>query len=100
MELYLSDLSGKKTKIEWDRTAYEYLVSISWQKKHNALITVANRKQTEFQTFELVSGSLEIKTKHEDSQFIAVVPGQPRWIDQELLTVIDDNSSDTREIQI
>ncbi|MEY4493321.1 MAG: hypothetical protein RL355_670 [Actinomycetota bacterium] len=100
VELYLSDLSGKKTKIEWDRTSYEYLVSISWQKKHNALITVANRKQTEFQTFELVSGSLEIKTKHEDSQFIDVVPGQPRWIDQELLTVIDDNSSDTREIQI
>jgi dipeptidyl-peptidase-4 len=100
IELYLTDLVGKKTKIEWDRTAYEYLVSISWQKKHNALVTVSNRAQTEFQTFELVSGSLEIKIKHEDSKFIDVIPGQPRWIDQDLLTVVDDSSSDTREIQI
>lgn len=100
VELYLTDLTGTKSKIEWDRTAYEYLVSISWQKKHNALVAVANRKQTEFQTFELVSDSLEIKTKHEDAKFLDVIPGQPRWIDQELLTVIDDSSSDTREIQI
>ncbi|MEY4311754.1 MAG: hypothetical protein RLZZ571_524 [Actinomycetota bacterium] len=100
VELYLTDLTGTKSKIEWDRTSYEYLVSISWQKKQNALVTLANRKQTEFQTFELVSGSLEIKTKHEDAKFIDVIPGQPRWIDQELLTVIDDSSSDTREIQI
>ncbi len=100
VELHLIDLTGYRTKIEWDNSTYEYLVSVNWQKDHNALITVANRSQTNFQVFELVEQNLEIKIKHEDAQFIDVIPGQPRWLDQEVLTVIDDIELDTRAIYI
>ena len=100
VELYLIDLAGTKSKVDWDRSAFEYLVSVSWQKDHNALITVANRTQTNFQTFELINNSLEIKAKHEDATFIDVIPGQPRFINDDLLTVVDDSQSDTRLIQL
>lgn len=100
IELFLIDLLGEKTQINWDQRAFEYLVSVGWQKNNSALITVANRAQTNFQTYELVNSNLEIKTKHEDDKFIDVIPGQPKWFDGELLSVIDDLSTDTRNIQI
>ncbi len=98
VELYKSDLVGKMLKVDWDRTTFEYLVAVNWQKDHNALITVANRAQTNFLTFELVENTLEIRAKVEDSKFIDVIPGQPRWLDEQVLTVIDNGETDTRQI--
>ena len=98
VELYKSDLVGKMHKVDWDRTTFEYLVAVNWQKDHNALITVANRAQTNFLTFELVENTLEIRAKVEDSKFIDVIPGQPRWLDEQVLTVIDNGETDTRQI--
>lgn len=98
VELFLFQLDGTSSKIEWDRSSFEYLVSVNWQKDHNALVTVANRPQTNFQTFELIENNLELKLKSEDAKFIDVIPGQPRWIDQEILTITDNISSDTREL--
>ena len=100
VELFLFELDGSSSKVEWDRSSFEYLVSVNWQKEHNALVTVANRPQTNFLTFELIENNLELKIKNEDPKFIDVIPGQPRWIDQELLTVVDNTSSDTRELVI
>ena len=100
VELYLLDLSGSKSKIEWDNSTFEYLVSVHWEKDHNALITVANRAQTNFQIFELIEQTLEIKNKHEDDKFIDVIPGQPRWHGEEVLTVVDDSENDSRAIYI
>jgi dipeptidyl-peptidase-4 len=59
---------------------------------------VANRAQTNFLTFELVENTLEIRAKVEDSKFIDVIPGQPRWLDEQVLTVIDNGETDTRQI--
>lgn len=98
VELFLIELTGKTSKVSWDNSTFEYLVSVNWEHDHNALVTVANRAQTNFQTFELVGQELEIKFKHEDSKFIDVIPGQPRWLDQEFLTVIDNEKLDSRAL--
>lgn len=100
VELFLFDLTGNKIQIQWDRTSYEYLVSVAWQKDAKALVTVANRAQTEFQTFQLAGNDLELVAKAEDSTFLDVIPGQPRWFGNELLTVLDNSGTDTREISL
>lgn len=100
VDLFLISLNGNKEKINWDRSSFEYLVSVNWQKDQTALITVANRAQTNFLTFELIDSGLEIRGKIEDSRFIDVIPGQPRWFDEKLLTVVDNLKSDSREIQL
>lgn len=100
VELYLISLTGEVNKIVWDNETFEYLVSINWEQKHNALITVSNRSQTNFQTFELIGKDLEIKIKCEDQKFLDVIPGQPRWLDDQVLSVLDDEASDTRLINL
>ena len=100
VELFLFSLIGESKKIVWDNQTYEYLVAVIWEPKHNALITVANRSQTNFQTFELIGNDLEIKAKCEDSKFIDVIPGQPRWIGDQVLSVLDDETTDTRLINL
>lgn len=100
VQLFEIDLTGNRNQINWDHSAFEYLVSVNWQKDHNALITVANRSQTSFQTYELIDGSLEIKAKCEDELFIDVIPGQPRFKNDQLITVLDDSNEDTRQLLI
>ncbi len=98
VEIYLFDLTGNKTKVVWDNSTFEYLVSVNWETDHNALITVANRAQTNFEIFELIENNLEIRHKLEDPKFIDVIPGQPKWLDSELVTVLDDSQLDSRSI--
>lgn len=100
VRLYLFEITGNRTEIEWDHLSYEYLVRIDWQKDHNALITVSNRAQTSFLTYELADSALSLKTKHEDSKFIDVIPGQPKFKNDEFISVIDNSETDTRQLFI
>lgn len=98
--LYHFALSGEQTPITWDNTAYEYLISVSWQSDKNPLITVANRAQTEFVTHTLRNNNLEVVHTVSDPQFVEVIPGQPVWLNDEMVSVLDNRATDTRELRI
>lgn len=91
---------GDRESIRWDNDAFEYLISVSWQKECQALITVSDRAQQNFVTYAATDSGL--KTVHEvsDHEFVEVIPGQPRWHKDQIVSVIDNRATDTRELQI
>ena len=93
-------LDGEQTPINWMHDAYEYLVSVSWQKDHDALITVANREQQDFITYSASHAGISSVQELSDPEFIEVIPGQPKWLGNEIVSVVDNRISDTRELQI
>lgn len=93
-------LAGKKIAINWDNDSFEYLISVSWQKDCAALLTVADRAQQNFVTYSLTDSGLKIVHEVTDHEFVEVIPGQPRWHNSEIISVIDNRQSDTRELQL
>ncbi len=98
--LHHFDLAGAANPITWDNDAYEYLISVSWQSEKNPLITVANRAQTEFVTHALNTNSLEVVHSVSDPQFVEVISGQPVWLNDEIVSILDNRVTDTRELRI
>lgn len=94
-------LDGDSVTLDWDKSAYEYLIRVNWKSGHDALITLSDRTQRKMDTFALHGTALECVVKLEDNEFLEVIPGQPAWLDNgSLLTVVDNRSTDTREVQI
>ena len=52
-------VTGQKQPIIWDNNAFEYLISVIWQKDCDALITVADRSQQNFVTYALTEAGLK-----------------------------------------
>lgn len=100
ISLFLCDLHGKCEHISWDKTTYEYLVAVRWQKGKDALITLSSRDQKIMDTYSLTAGSLTPVHKLHDPEFLEVIPGQPRWWGDELLTVEDNRDIDTRVLTV
>lgn len=93
-------ISGKRTSIYWDTDAFEYLISVSWQKNYDALVTVSDRAQQNFVTYSVTAKGLENVHEITDHEFVEVIPGQPRWHNEQIVSVIDNRDSDTRELQL
>jgi dipeptidyl-peptidase-4 len=100
LELHRISLNGETTQLVWDNEAYEYLVSLRWQADRPALITVASRDQKDFVTYSVVEDQLSPVHKMHNDEFLEVIPGQPRWIGESLLTVEDNFDTDTRQVFI
>ena len=98
LELHRITLDGSTTQLKWDVAAYEYLVNVRWQEDRPALVTVASRDQKHFVTYAVNNDQLSpIHTIHND-EFLEVIPGQPRWVGESLLTVEDNFETDTRQL--
>jgi dipeptidyl-peptidase-4 len=93
-------ITGERVAIRWDNDSFEYLISVSWQKDCNALITVADRAQQQFVTYEVTAAGLVNVHEVTDHEFVEVIPGQPRWHENQIVSVIDNRHTDTRELQI
>ena len=98
--LHRFDLDGNQSQVVWDNQTYEYLISVSWQAEQLPLITVANRAQTEFVTHALTNLDLEVVHTVSDPEFVEVISGQPRWLNDEIVSVLDNRATDTRELRI
>ena len=93
-------ITGQRETLRWDNDSFEYLISVSWQKDCNALITVADRAQQHFVTYSATASGLENVHEVTDHEFVEVIPGQPRWLKDQIVCIIDNRQSDTRELQI
>ena len=93
-------MSGDREALHWDNDSFEYLISVSWQKECQALITVSDRAQQNFVTYAATESGLKNVHEVTDHEFVEVIPGQPRWHNDQIVAVIDNRASDTRELQI
>jgi dipeptidyl-peptidase-4 len=83
VSLLLVSLDGRRTPVEWDRVAFEYLVTVVWAADHEPLIVVLNRDQNQLQvrTVDSDTGATALLREDTDPQWVDIVPGVPVWTD-------------------
>jgi dipeptidyl-peptidase-4 len=81
VSLLLVGLDGGRTPVQWDREAFEYLVTVVWEAEHEPLIVVLNRDQNRMQirTVDPDTGATELLREDTDPQWVDVVSGGPAW---------------------
>lgn len=95
--------TGTEREVVWDRTAFEYLVSVSWSSDGAPLVTLANRQQTRFETFSLdpATASLASVLVAQGEPWAEVSIGAPAWLPGgRLLHIVEDLAADTRRLAI
>ena len=95
--------TGEECPITWDTTAFEYLVSVRWKAAGPALITLANRQQTRFETFALDAdtGALTSVLVSSGEPWLDVTLGAPAWLpDGRLVHVVADAEADAHRLAI
>ena len=77
VSLLLVDLDGRRTPVEWDRDAFEYLVTVVWAADHEPLLVVLNRDQNRMQirTVDPATGATTLLREDTDDQWVDIVPG-------------------------
>ena len=97
--LQILSLDGNKTDVAWDIKAFEYLVTASWQKDHDPLITVMTRNQKTQQILTINSdGSTRLEHERKDPNWVEWITGLPQWHGNTLIIYKDDHDIDTRTI--
>lgn len=95
--------SGETRDIGWDRTAFEYLVAVTWTADGPPLVTLANREQTRFETFTLdtATAALTSVLVAQGEPWTEVSIGAPTWLpDGRLVHIVEDAASDTRRLAL
>lgn len=100
VSLHAFDLSGKSVEIEWDRAAYEYLVSAGWD-AHGPLLSVQSRDQRVLQVLEAdpETGRTQLRHEQRDPAWIELIGGTPaRTASGKLVHAADDG--ETRRLTV
>ena len=81
VELYLFALDGSRTKIEWDREAYEYVAHVRWTEAGPALLAVLSRDQKAGLVLAVAAdGSTSVVAEERDESWVEFFPGAPVWV--------------------
>ena len=94
-------LDGGRTQVPWDQTSLGYLVDVSWQREHPALVTVLSRDQRRAEVLGWEPGRPPTVLRQvTDTSWVDVVPGVPAWWGQRLLTVEVDGERDAHRLYV
>ncbi len=76
-------------EIDWDRSAHPYLVDVSWRQGEVLTVVVSSRDQRSMRVLAVDPDTGVGSTAGEltDPDWVEIVPGTPRWVGSELLTV-------------
>jgi dipeptidyl-peptidase 4 len=81
VELYVIGLDGARTKIEWDREAYEYVAHVGWSAVGPALLAVLSRDQKAGLVLAVADdGSTSVVAEERDAAWVEFFPGAPVWV--------------------
>lgn len=102
LDLHIYDIStGSRVVVDWDAQAWEYLVTVGWQKGHSPLITVMNRRQDRQQVLSVdpATGATTVLWESTDACWVEWINGLPAWNPAGALLVHhDDLEADTRRV--
>lgn len=73
---------GKPVWVNWDKTAFEYLVAVKWAKQGPLTIQIQDRKQQEIQLHlvDPATGTCKKILDEKDKAFTNINQDMPRWI--------------------
>lgn len=79
--LWLVNLDGGRTEVAWDHDRYCYLLSVQWNSRGPALVTVLNREQNDAAVLTATLGSVRTTevARLTDPCWVELVPGTPTW---------------------
>jgi dipeptidyl-peptidase-4 len=83
--LWVAGLDGHRRPVSWDRTAFPYLVTASWEGSAGAprppLIVVQSRDQREIRLLRAdpATGATDLLRADTDPDWTDIVPGVPAW---------------------
>jgi dipeptidyl-peptidase-4 len=99
VSLELIGLDGGRLGVDWDRSAFEYLVSASWSRQ-GLLIAVQSRDQRCLQVLDVdcASGATTLRAEKRDPVWTTIVPGVPALTDSGELVWTDDQDGARRLI--
>jgi dipeptidyl-peptidase-4 len=100
VSLWLVGLDGSRRQVEWDRAAFEYLVTVLWVRASPVMV-VQSRDQRRMQILEVdpASGSTRVRRQEVEPVFLDIVAGTPGFTDDGTL-VWTSNAEDTRRLLI
>jgi dipeptidyl-peptidase-4 len=100
VSLWLMGVDGSRVEVQWDRVAFEYLVTAHWSEAA-LVMAVQSRDQRRIQILEVdpASGSTRVRREEYDPVFLDIVAGTPGLMDDGSLVWTVD-SDDTRRLVI
>ena len=100
VSLWLLGTDGSRIEVEWDRTAFEYLVTAHWAEA-GLLIVVQSRDQRHMQVLEVdpATGSTRVRREDYDPVFLDIVAGTPGLMEDGTVVWTVD-SDDTRRLVV
>ncbi len=96
--LHVVSLHGSSVPVQWDVDAFPYLVNVVWSTEDRLLVTVQSRDQRVVVVLEAdpVSGATDVLFHDDDDQWVDIVPGVPRLLDDGRLVMTADRSGARR----
>lgn len=100
VSLHAYDLAGSSVQVQWDSTAYEYLVTAGWD-SHGPLLSVQSRDQRTLQVLAADPSTGQTRLLHEqrDPAWVELIPGTPARTSAGKL-VHPEDEGDTRHLTI
>lgn len=89
--------------IAWDHDAFEYLARVDWQRGHDPLLLVQNRRQTRDQVLAVnpTDGTTRALAEHANDQWIDIIDGTPAFApDGRLVCALADMAVDTNRLTV
>src|SRR5262249_44275421 len=80
VSLLLARLDGDTVRLEWDRAAFPYLVTVNWEGT-DPLIVVQTRDQHRMRLLSAdpARGTVAVLREDADEHWVDMVPGVPAW---------------------
>ncbi|MER0478295.1 prolyl oligopeptidase family serine peptidase [Streptomyces sp. Edi2] len=98
--LQILSLEGERVDVEWDRTAYEYLVDAGWD-AHGPYLAVQSRDQRSVRTLSVdpATGATAVLHERTDPAWVELVDGTPARTASGAL-VLPEDDGDTRYLTV
>jgi dipeptidyl-peptidase-4 len=102
VSLHVLDLSGTAIELDWDRKAFEYVVSAGWD-TNGPLASVQSRDQRTLLVLaaDPDTGKTSVLHEQRDPAWVEIVPGTPaRTASGKVVHTVDDTTVDTRRLTV
>jgi dipeptidyl-peptidase 4 len=98
VRLFVLDLDGGRTEVEWDRERFEYLARVVWNQGGPLTLLVQSRDQRVNRTLAVGDGGeTTLLREDRDEVWVELVLGSPAWTeDGRLVSTVD--ADDTRRL--
>ncbi|MGW0709089.1 prolyl oligopeptidase family serine peptidase [Streptomyces sp. NPDC002643] len=96
VRLFVTDLSGSRTEVVWDRVRYPYLAHVHWSAAGAPLILVQARDQRSqlYLAVDPDTGATRMVHADEDQHWLDLFPGVPSWTPSgQLVRVADEGGA-------